>query len=127
MLIGLTDDCNISGTVSPGFEKVKEVFEENFRYARELGSQFCVYYKGKKVVDLAGVGEKSQDKAYNADSLQVVFSSSKVITAIVVAWLVDKGHLDYAEKISTYWVRAERQSCYIAFLVSKKSNLESHV
>ena len=36
-------------------------------------------------------------------SFQVIFSSSKNATALVVATLVDKGLLDYSEKISQYW------------------------
>ena len=102
--IGLTDHYELSGTVAPGFEIVRDVFADNLRHARDLASQFCVYYKGKKVVDLYGIGEKSGDREYNADSLQVVFSSSKVVTAIVVAWMVDKGYLSYDERIARYWV-----------------------
>ena len=80
------------------------MYADNLRHARDLASQLCVYYKGKKVVDLYGIGEKSEDKKYNADSLQVVFSSSKVVIAIVVAWMVDKGYLSYDERIAHYWV-----------------------
>lgn len=105
MRVGLTDRYELKGTVAPGFENVRDVYADNLRYARDLTSQFCVYYKGKKVVDLYGVGEKSGHKEYNADSLQVVFSTSKVVTAIVVAWMVDKGFLSYEERIAHYWVR----------------------
>jgi CubicO group peptidase (beta-lactamase class C family) len=31
------------------------------------------------------------------------FSSSKTLTAICIACMVDKGLLDYNEKVSTYW------------------------
>ena len=103
--VGLTDQYELSGTVAEGFENVRDVYEDNLRHARDLASQFCVYYKGKKVVDLHGRGEKNRDKGYNADSLQVVFSTSKVVTAIVVAWMVDKGYLSYEERVAHYWVR----------------------
>ena len=70
------------------------------------------------MVDLYGIGEKSVDKKYNADSLQVVFSSSKVVTSIVVAWMVDKGYLSYDERISRYWVGSP--SCRLFYRLSTR-------
>ena len=40
---------------------------------------------------------------YTSQSLQCVFSSSKVLTSLVVAMLVDRGHLQYEERVCTYW------------------------
>ena len=37
------------------------------------------------------------------NSFKVIFSSSKCIESIVVAMLVDKGLLNYEEKVSFYW------------------------
>ena len=36
-------------------------------------------------------------------SVQCIFSSGKTIAAIVVAQMVERGHLDYNEKVHTYW------------------------
>ena len=36
-------------------------------------------------------------------NLKLIFSSGKSLVALVVAMLVDKGLLDYDEKVSTYW------------------------
>ena len=44
----------ITGTVAPGWERVREAFELNFVLGLEKGAQCCVYHKGVKVVDLAG-------------------------------------------------------------------------
>jgi len=52
-------------------------------------------------VDLCGSSKK--DENYDADTPTVVFSSTKSLTAILMAILVDKGLLKYEEKVATYW------------------------
>jgi CubicO group peptidase (beta-lactamase class C family) len=43
------------------------------------------------------------EKTYDGDSLQMIFSSGKSVEAIAVAMLVDRKLLDYDQKISHYW------------------------
>lgn len=90
----------VEGEVAPGFEAVREAFQQNVDEGLEHGAQFAVYYKGRKVVDLHGgtLGDK-----YDGESLQFAFSLSKNLAAIVVARLVADGHLDYNAKVSKYW------------------------
>jgi len=91
--------AEVQGHVQLGFEPVKKLFEENVKNGKEENAQLCVYYQGKKVVDLWC----SYDEKFNADSLVGIFSSSKSITAIVVAWLVYNKFLRYDQKISEIW------------------------
>ena len=64
----------------------------------EENSQLCVYLGEKKVVDLwVKVDKQSQ---FGPDDLIPIFSSSKNLTAIVMALLLDNQLLDYDEKIS---------------------------
>ena len=53
-------------------------------------AQLCVYVDDERVVDLYS---NPGDKDYDADTVQNVFSSSKPLTSIVAATLVDKGPL----------------------------------
>ena len=39
----------VSGTVVPGYEPVRETFKRNFELGREKNAQCCVYVKGEKV------------------------------------------------------------------------------
>ena len=106
----------------PGFERVKEAFCSNFSSGVELGAQLCIYYKGEVVVDLCGrileppyrntdkpvLNDQKREimstlEEYSSSSLQTVFSSTKNLTALCIAVLVDRGLLDYSERISTYW------------------------
>jgi hypothetical protein len=51
---GASRHVAVNGSVSAGFEKVKQVFAENFSQRQELGGACCAYYRGQKVVDLWG-------------------------------------------------------------------------
>merc|ERR1712130_149074 len=90
----------IEGTVAPGYESVKELFEENFRTGRETSAQLCVYVGEEKVVDLWG---SIKDKDFSGDSITNVFSSTKSLAAIALASLVDRGLLNYSDKICKHW------------------------
>ena len=91
----------VEGTVAPGYETVRDMFEANFREGREDNAQLSVYVGEELVVDLWASLYSSSP--YTGDTLSNVFSSTKSLTAICMARMVDKGLLDYKEKISKYW------------------------
>lgn len=93
-------DIVINGTVSKGYEPVKEMFTDNFRIGREDSAQLCVYVGEEKVVDLWA---SASVPTYNADTLTNVFSSGKSLTAIAMAVMQDRGLLKYDSKIADYW------------------------
>ncbi|XP_006816555.1 beta-lactamase domain-containing protein 2-like [Saccoglossus kowalevskii] len=75
----------INGYVASGFDEVRRVFRDLHENGLDAGSSFAVYHKGEKVVDLWG-GYAN----YEAP-------------AICVAMAVDRGYLDYDQKVSHYW------------------------
>jgi len=91
----------VSGYVSEGFEPVRHEFEKNFTKGLEENAQLCVYYKGQIVVDLYGVVDDTN--GYDADSTTTVFSSSKVLTSVAIATLVDKQLLSYSDRVVQHW------------------------
>ncbi len=94
----------ISGDVKDGFEKVKNVFEENFTQRKEVGASCCVYYKGEKVVDLwGGFRDKAKKQYWEEDTLAIVFSTTKGLSSLAFALLHSKGLINYDEKVTTYW------------------------
>ena len=52
----LSQPVKIEGGVSPGFETVKEMFENNLRRGAEDSAQLCVYVGEEKVGDLCNLG-----------------------------------------------------------------------
>ena len=95
---------NSDGYVAPGWEAVQAEFEMNFELGEEVGASAAVYHRGNKVVDIwGGSFDATGDRPYDDSTLQLVFSTTKGIVAIAVAMCVQRGLIDYAEKVSTYW------------------------
>ena len=95
------DQLRLEGTVAPGFESVRTLYEHNMRSIAERETQLCVYHNGEKVVDLwASVAGNTR---FSADTLVNVFSSGKSLESIAMASLVSRGLLNYNAKITDYW------------------------
>jgi len=94
----------VEGSVAAGWEPVRDAFAANLASGEETGCGVAVYHRGHKVVDLWGGHFDAEATApYREDTLQLVFSTTKGITAIAVAICVQRGLLSYSEKVSTYW------------------------
>ena len=94
----------ISGTCVAGWEQVRDALHTNFAAGEEVGCGVAVYHKGDLVVDLvAGWTDRAKTKEYGANDLQLVFSTTKGITATAVAMCVERGLLDYALPVAHYW------------------------
>jgi len=93
-----------AGFVESGWEPVRAAFEKNFELGEEVGASAAVYHRGHKVVDIwGGTFDESGERPYDDSTLQLMFSTTKGITAIAVAMCVQRGLLDYDEKVATYW------------------------
>ena len=57
----------VMGTVAPGFEPVKALFEKNMRSLKERNAQLCVYVGEQCVVDLWATA--INDPEFSAESL----------------------------------------------------------
>ena len=100
----IDDNYNIDGTIANGWEFVRPLFKENFVEQRDLGASIAIYHQGKLVVDISGGWfDRSQTKPYDNNTLQLVFSTTKGVTAIAAALCVQKGLLDYDELVTKYW------------------------
>ena len=95
------ENIQINGSVAPGFESVKALYEKNMQTLEEMNTQLCIYHQGKKVVDLWATA--IDDKAFSADSIANIFSSGKSLETIAIASLVGKGLIRYDAKITEYW------------------------
>ena len=92
------------GHVAKGFEKVADAFSANFADYPELGAGFALYADGKLQVDLwGGIADKTSGKAWDEQTLQLVFSTTKGAAAICVARLVEAGKLEYSDPVSMHW------------------------
>lgn len=92
------------GYVAPGFEEVRDAFEQNFAERGEIGAAVAAYRRGEKVVDLWG-GRRTPDgdAPWNQDTLVVVFSTTKGMSALALAVANARGWLDYDAPVARYW------------------------
>ncbi|MEV0301607.1 serine hydrolase domain-containing protein [Streptomyces prasinus] len=104
----------VHGTVTEGFEPVREAFERNFERLGERGAAVTVYRDGRRVVDL-WAGTKDVDGGTDADAdgtgaepwergtAQLVRSATKGVAAAVLLLLHQDGELDLDAPVGHYW------------------------
>jgi CubicO group peptidase (beta-lactamase class C family) len=92
----------LHGWVAPGFEPVWQAFADNFAQRGELGAACAVYRHGEPVVDLWG-GLRDRGLPWRQDTLVLVFSVTKGMTATALAVAHARGLLDYDRPVAAYW------------------------
>ena len=90
--------------VAPGWEPVRDALVANLESGQDRGAGVAVVHRGELVVDLmGGHRDRNGEVPYGPDALQVVFSTTKGVTALAVAMCVERGLLDYGERVAAYW------------------------
>jgi CubicO group peptidase (beta-lactamase class C family) len=122
----------IFGTTDPAFIKVREAFEANFSddsTFQEVGAAVSVYANGRQVVDLwGGTADQESGRAFDADTLVHVFSTSKGLPAIAIAQMFDQGQLNYHDPVAKYWpefAQAGKEGITIAHIMSHQSGVNA--
>ncbi|GFR68785.1 beta-lactamase domain-containing protein 2-like [Elysia marginata] len=94
----------VEGYVHPAFEEVQNVFRESLASGREGGASFSVYHQGEALVDIwGGVSDPTTGALWQKHTLSQAWSCTKGIVATILAMLVDRGLLDYNERVTKYW------------------------
>jgi CubicO group peptidase (beta-lactamase class C family) len=94
----------VAGKVEAGFEAVEEAFRANFDVHGEVGAAFCLYVDGRPVVDLwGGVADVATGRPWAEDTLALVFSTTKGVTAIAAHLLAQRGQLDLDAPVVDLW------------------------
>jgi CubicO group peptidase (beta-lactamase class C family) len=97
-------ELRIEGHVAPGFEAVRDAFAQNFETHGEVGAAVCVYRNGVPAVDLwGGLADPETKRPWQRDTLALVFSTTKGVTASCVARLAERGALDVDAPVARYW------------------------
>jgi CubicO group peptidase (beta-lactamase class C family) len=108
--VAASDSFEVRGSVSRGFEGVREAFSENFARRHELGGACCAFRRGEKVVDLwGGIRNKQTDEPWEQDTMVVVHSATKGLAAMTLAIAHSRGWLDYEERVCAYWPEFAQQ------------------
>lgn len=98
------DEALVHGRIAPGFEEVETEFKKNFLERGELGAACAIYHRGEKVVDLwGGYRDRRTGDPWKEDTLVLVFSTTKGVSALAVALAQSRGLIDYDETVAAYW------------------------
>ena len=107
------------GTVEEGFEAVRDAFADG-QARDEGGAQLCVYRHGRRVVDLWTGMDKRNSRPFTADTITVLMSCTKAVTAVCVHMLAQCRQIDYDAPVARYWpefaAKGRRQSRFATCL-----------
>ena len=100
----MSDAIEIRGVCPVRYRAVRDAFVANFAEGRELGARFSAAVEGEVVIDLmAGVADRSTGRPFGPDTLTPIFSTTKAVTALMIARLVGQGRLDYGQRMAELW------------------------
>ncbi|MCK0097342.1 beta-lactamase family protein [Yoonia sp. F2084L] len=124
-----TTQTVVHGVTTPEFDVVRQAFAENFAKRNELGGACCVYLNGEKVVDLwGGVRDPQNGAAWDRDTMVIVFSLTKGMSAMTLALAHSRGLLDYDERVAHYWpefAQSGKQAITVRQLLSHQAGLHA--
>ena len=117
----------ISGFAAEGFEGVREQFEKNFAKRDEVGGSVAVVRDGEYLVDLwGGWASESRTRAWEADTIVNVWSTTKGLVAMCAHILIDRRQLELDAPVASYWpefAQAGKENITIRQLLSHRSGL----
>ena len=92
------------GHCDPAWQHVAEAFRANFAERREVGASLCVMQHGRPVVDLwGGIADAKTGRAWERDTVGIVFSCTKGATALCAHMLAERGQLDLNADVAGLW------------------------
>ena len=87
-----------------GISQVEDLFNEQIAGGKHPGALLAVYRRGKLVLDLhGGMADAEAGKPVASDTMFVLFSSTKPLTASCVHILWERGNLDWDDPIARHW------------------------
>src|SRR4051812_36584181 len=90
--------------VADGFGAVVDAFRANFGADGDVGAACAVYVDGRPVVDVwDGSADEDGRRPGRRDTLVLVFSTTKGMTAAVANMCIDRGLLDVDAPVTRYW------------------------
>ena len=94
----------IAGDVEEGYGKVADAFRRNFAVRDEIGAACTIYQEGRKVVDLwGGYRDGRTREPWRADTLVLVFSTTKGMASAAVAVAHSQGLFELDAPVAAYW------------------------
>jgi CubicO group peptidase (beta-lactamase class C family) len=110
LVSAVLNEQKIHGFCDDKFLSLQETFEGNFKQGLECGASLAVTLEGETVVDLwGGFADAAQQKPWREDTTVLVYSTTKIFTALCGLMLIDRGLLDIDKPIAHYWPEFAQQ------------------
>jgi CubicO group peptidase (beta-lactamase class C family) len=93
----------IEGYLHPDFRPVADLLSAQLRNYPNGGAAVCVYHRGERVVDIWGGVKDGLRLPWQPDTISVSFSTTKGVAATALHILVDRGLLDYDDRVAKFW------------------------
>jgi len=91
------------GAYDPAFGQVAELLDTAVEAAGRGGAAVCVYHQGRPVVDVWTGAADETGTPWREDNLAVSYSTTKGVVATALHICVDRGLLDYDDRIAEHW------------------------
>lgn len=102
--LGVAMGVEINGFCDERFRPFEEAFRANFEDGYELGAALAVTHQGRTVVDLrGGWADLARTRPWREDTLVHVASTTKVMVALCMLMLVDRGLIELDAPVARYW------------------------
>jgi CubicO group peptidase (beta-lactamase class C family) len=118
-------EVEIDGWVHPDFTQVARALRRQLSGAAG-GGAVCVYHRGKCVVDIWGGVKDRAGTPWSETTMAPSFSTTKGVASTLVHVFVDRGFLDYDDKVADYWpefAQAGKEAITIRQIMSHQSGL----
>ncbi len=94
----------IGGMVKPGFERVRDVFEQNFEMRDEVGAAVAAVVDNELVVDLwGGEADPKAGRPWEHDTVVNVFSTTKGMASMAVLHAATQGLFGFDDRVADHW------------------------
>ena len=122
----LADKENYQGVVDERFKALAEQFSR-LQHARteQGGAALVIYFQGQKVLDIY-TGKKSENEAWQADTMSLCYSTGKGVLATLAHILASQDLIDYDRPVADYWPEFAQQAkdkITLAHMLSHQSGL----
>lgn len=94
----------VNGKINPKYTSIANALSESLTHGWDLGASIFLSVNGETVLNVAG-GYRDKEKTipYDVDTMNIIFSSGKIVENIGIAILVDKGLVELDSPIAKYW------------------------
>lgn len=103
----LPNGAIVNGYCAPAFRPVFDTFVENFSQRKEIGASVALTLKGLPVLEAWGgftdSGAVTPSRAWQRNTVSLVFSCTKGATALCAHLLAARGLLDLNAPVAKYW------------------------